>query len=205
MNTCAVFIFALLLTLLPAALLRAEIYSYTDAAGMVHFSNVPHSAHYWQRIRAKINSQKKVSGSGSANSVDHYDPLIRKASKQNAVAFALVKAVIKAESNFKADAVSPAGAMGIMQIMPINLKPLNINDPFNPAENIMGGSLYLKQLLIQFEGNLPLVLAAYNAGPKAVERNGSVPPYAETQRYVKQVMAYYQEYQREDPLAKKEN
>ncbi|MFZ1200789.1 MAG: lytic transglycosylase domain-containing protein, partial [Desulfobacterales bacterium] len=90
---------------------------------------------------------------------------------------------------------SKKGAMGLMQIMPANIKALNISNPFDPLENILGGARYLREMLDRFDGHLPLSLAAYNAGPTAVERyNNQVPPYKETEEYVKRVLKYYSSY-----------
>ncbi len=101
----------------------------------------------------------------------------------------LIEGVIRAESGFRPDAVSPAGAQGLMQLMPATARELGVNDPFDIAQNIDGGARYLRQMLDRFEGDLPTALAAYNAGPGTVARyNGDV-PYPETRRYVQRILA----------------
>ena len=122
---------------------------------------------------------------------DRYDHLITVASEKHGIAFPLLKALIKIESDFNPWAVSPAGAKGLMQIMPENIKILQIKDPFDPWENIMGGSRYLKELLRRFDGELSLALAAYNAGPNVVERYQNIPPFQETEDFVKKVMEHF--------------
>ncbi len=120
-----------------------------------------------------------------------YDHLIRNAADRYGVPFTLIKAVIQVESDFNPEAVSPKGARGLMQIMPFNFKTLAITDPFDPHQNIMGGTRYLKQLLARYRQQVPLALAAYNAGPDAVDRYRQVPPFSETREYVRRVMALY--------------
>jgi soluble lytic murein transglycosylase len=122
-----------------------------------------------------------------------YDSYIQAASGKYGVAFALIKAVIKTESDFNPRAVSPKGALGLMQIMPENIKRLEIQNPFDPAENIMGGARHFKSLSDHFAGDLSLSLAAYNAGIKPVERCQCIPPFKETRDYVKKVLDYYEE------------
>ena len=110
------------------------------------------------------------------------------------MSFPLLKAIIKAESDFDALAVSQKGATGLMQIMPQNFKPLGIKDPFDPWQNINAGARYFKQMFDRFNGKLSLSLAAYNAGPTAVDRYKTIPPYEETENYVRRVLKYYYNY-----------
>jgi soluble lytic murein transglycosylase-like protein len=106
----------------------------------------------------------------------------------------LIKAIIKAESGFDRYAVSSRGAQGLMQLMPATAKELKVFDPFNPEQNIDGGVRYLRSLLKMFNGNLVLSLAAYNAGPTLVKKTGGVPRINETRRYIKKVLAYYDQF-----------
>jgi len=179
-------LFVLFLAVVP---LCADRYSYIDSQGVLHFTNVPTSAQYTVYI-------KERSARSLGYTTNQYDHLITGASKREEVSFALLKALIKTESNFNPEAVSRAGAKGLMQIMPVNIKDLNIKDPFDPRENIMGGALYLKQLIKRFNGELPLALAAYNAGPNAVERYQGIPPIKETEEFVEKVLKYYAIYKR---------
>ncbi len=105
----------------------------------------------------------------------------------------LVNAVINQESGFRADAVSKAGAMGLMQLMPATAKALGVHNPFDPRQNVEAGTALLRQLLDRYGGNIELALAAYNAGPEAVDKYGGVPPYPETQSYVRSIMQAYKE------------
>jgi len=119
-------------------------------------------------------------------------------SRANNLSPALVKAIIKAESNGERFAVSPKGAQGMMQLMPFTARRMNVSDPFDPIENIEGGVKYIKELLGTFGGNLVHAVAAYNAGPDAVKKYGGIPPYKETRLYVKRVMNYYRQYQSDE-------
>ena len=121
----------------------------------------------------------------------NYDDLISKSAKKYKLDRNLIKAVIAAESSFRENAVSHAGAQGLMQLMPQTAKRFNVSDSFDPAQNIDGGSQYLKFLIKLFDDDLDLVLAAYNAGEGAVKKYGGIPPYPETINYVKKVKAYY--------------
>ena len=163
----------------------ADIYRYIDSNGVLHFTNVPMTTGY--ELYIKERPVKKPDFSLSTE----YDDFIEKACKRHGVDVPLVKAMIKVESNFNNWAVSGKGAKGLMQIMPHNFKRLKIKDPFNPWENIMGGTQYIKMMMERFRGRLPLALAAYNAGPTIVERLDQIPPYNETESYVKKVMKYY--------------
>ncbi|MBR1977740.1 lytic transglycosylase domain-containing protein [bacterium] len=117
--------------------------------------------------------------------------LIEKISNKYGVDEKLVQAVIKQESGYNPKAKSHAGALGLMQLMPATAKSLGVKDPMNPAQNIEGGVKYLKNMLEEFNGNTILALAAYNAGPNAVKKYGTVPPYKETQNYVKSILKNY--------------
>jgi hypothetical protein len=118
------------------------------------------------------------------------DRIFAEASARYGVPVNLIKAVAKAESGFRADAVSPSGAQGIMQLMPATARGLGVTDSFDPVQNIMGGTQYLRDALSRFDGNVEYALAAYNAGPGAVVKYGGIPPYRETQNYVKTVLGY---------------
>ena len=168
--------------------LQADIYMYIDSNGVLHFSNVPTSSEY--RLYIKERPRRDT----ITDTPSRYDPLIREAAAAYGVSPALIKAVIKAESGFNPTAVSEKGAKGLMQIMPENFKNLDIVDPFNPRQNIMGGVHYVKQLHRRYEGKLPLVLSAYNAGPTVVDQYNDIPPFPETRAYVEKVMKYYYAY-----------
>lgn len=133
-------------------------------------------------------------GSLGGGAPSQYDGLISAAAQRHGIDPALLKGLIRAESNFNPKAGSPAGAQGLTQLMPGTARSLGVTDPFDPAQSIEGGAKYLKQMLDKFDGDQRLALAAYNAGPGAVARFGGVPPYAETQAYVKKVAAYADEF-----------
>lgn len=126
-----------------------------------------------------------------------YHPIIIAASDKHQVDAALIKAIIMAESNFNPFAVSQKGAVGLMQLMPETADDLGVEDLFDPAHNINGGVKYLKQLLMQFNGDIQLAIAAYNAGSKTVQAYGGIPPFKSTQSYVNRVYEYYQYYKTE--------
>ncbi|MBT8367243.1 MAG: lytic transglycosylase domain-containing protein [Deltaproteobacteria bacterium] len=168
----------------------ADIYRYIDENGVMHFTNTPTSSS--QDYKLFLRERVKSPPSWSDN--ERYDDLISKASDRFGVSFPLLKAIIKAESDFDAQAVSKKGAMGLMQIMPQNFKLLGLKDPFDPTENINAGARYFKHLYDRFNGKLALSLAAYNAGPKAVDHYKTIPPYEETEEYVRRVLKYYYNY-----------
>ena len=125
------------------------------------------------------------------------DTIFEQASSEYGVPLYLLKAVAKAESGFNTDSVSRSGAMGVMQLMPETAKELGVSDAFDPEENIMGGAQYLAQKLTEYKGDVELALAAYNAGSANVAKYGGIPPFEETQNYVKKVTAYMEEYKQE--------
>lgn len=176
---------ALVLTLMCCPPVHADIYRYVDRNGVIHFSNVPTTPGYRVYIREVPRLRRVSTG---------YDTYIEDAAQEYGLSVALIKAVIRAESNFDPYAVSKKGAEGLMQLMPETARYLGIMDSFDPEENIFGGARYLKEMLTQFEGNLALALAAYNAGPQRVEGNNRIPPIEETQTFVRRVMQYLEEY-----------
>jgi len=135
--------------------------------------------------------QTKVKGTVEGASA--YDDLIDSAAAKNGIDPALLKAVIQAESGFNTNAMSGAGAKGLMQLMPGTARALGVSDPFDAAQSIEGGARYLKQQITRF-GDESLALAAYNAGPGAVLKHGGVPPFRETQNYVSKVLSYKEAY-----------
>jgi soluble lytic murein transglycosylase-like protein len=182
-------IFTILYIMIAVATpLYADIYVYADRDGVLHFTNVPTSS---QSSSYKVYIKETPKKPLESYNEDLFDHVISEASQTHGISFSLLKALIKTESDFNPRAVSSAGARGLMQLMPENIKTLNIKNPFDPRENIMGGTRYLKQLINRFNGKLPLALAAYNAGPGVVEKYQRIPPFQETENFVKQVMEYY--------------
>jgi soluble lytic murein transglycosylase-like protein len=179
--------------LMLPALSQADIYRYVDQDGITHLTNVPTQNHVKYEL---IFREKRVLFKLNASDINKYDQLITRAAEKYNVDSALVKAVIKAESNFNHQAVSRKGARGLMQLMPATASSLQVQDSFHPENNIDGGVRYLRYLLNVFKGDLSLALAAYNAGEKAVARHHySIPPYRETQTYVQRVLTYLDHYQ----------
>ncbi len=181
------------LVMLPATL-GGEIYSYVDQYGVAHFSNVPTSRRY-KYVEPEMTETESLSFGTRrifrTTRHDRYDDVIREAARTHGIRFELLKAIIRVESGFDPYAISSAGAMGLMQLMPENCDLLNVRDPFDPYENVMAGTQYFKCLLQKYQLNLPLTLAAYNAGPGAVDQYQAIPPYPETQNFVERVLKYY--------------
>ena len=143
---------------------------------------------------ARVNKNDKSSDFSSClDKTDKLENIFERASAKYNISIDLLKAVAKAESNFNPDAVSKAGAQGVMQLMPATAKELGVVNSFDPEQNIMGGAKYLSGLLKKYDGDIKLSLAAYNAGSGNVRKYGGIPPFKETQNYVVKVMKYMNE------------
>ena len=185
-------IFILAFLLWPVAS-GADIYRYVDRDDVIHYSNIQPDEKFTLYLREgpKVAPRAPASSLPVASWMTGY---VDRFSRANDLPPALVHAIIKAESNWQRKAVSPKGAMGVMQLMPFTSKRMRVADPFDPIENIEGGVKYIKELLVTFDGNLTNTVAAYNAGPAAVRKYGGVPPYQETRLYVRRVMDLYRLY-----------
>lgn len=176
----------------PAA--RADIFMFTDDSGEVHLSNVPTDKRF-VRVLAEPKAPRPTPSTKQRSAPTQrvaYAPLIAAAALEHGLPEELLHAVIKAESNFNPNAVSPKGAVGLMQLMPGTARKLGVRDARDPAENIDGGARYLRELLGMFGNDVSVALAAYNAGPNSVVRRGNaIPPYAETRAYVPKVIGLY--------------
>lgn len=171
------------------------IYVFKESDGSVRFSSVPPP----RGTQAQVFTAREGSfayykmGRPSFYASRHlfrneFGPIIKQAAAQHSVDASLLRAVIHVESAFNSRAVSPKGARGLMQLMPGTAKLLGVRNSFDPAQNVHGGARYLSNLLRKYGGNVKLALAAYNAGPEAVERYSGIPPYQETVNYVKRVL-----------------
>jgi len=190
--------FLILCSLVFSDISCAGIYRWVDENGTIHFTNCPRDARYQLYLRESKddvgeneNDKRLVIPSRNATV---FDPLIQEFSRKYDVDFALVKAMIRAESGFNPNAVSKKGAKGLMQLMPETALRLNVVNVFDPRENIDGGVRYFKYLLSLFNNDLRLSLAAYNAGENIVSELRTIPPYRETIDYVRKVLTYYQSY-----------
>ena len=177
---------------------HAGIYRYEDPNGVIHFTNCPRDSKFTLYIKeskedAEGGKPLPISYAKDSNRFDH---LISEFSGKYQVDFALIKAMIRAESGFNPYAVSRKGAKGLMQLMPATALRMNVMDVYNPKENIDGGVRYIKYLLSLFNNDLRLSLAAYNAGENLVSELRTIPPYRETVDYIRKVQAFYQSYRR---------
>lgn len=172
------------------------IYRFVDQNGVIHFSNVPTDPRY-KKLREDRRPARYTRTAQSKALHQSFSQTITEASLRHQLDPALVRAVIKAESSFVPDAVSPKGAMGLMQLMPDTAISLNVTDPYDPEQNISGGVRHLRYLLDRFRGDVRLALAAYNAGEHRILRDSRIPPITETREYVRRVLRFYKEFSRE--------
>ncbi len=172
----------------------AEVYFYRDKDGVMHFTNTPSSQKY--RPYFKEAYKYRVPTFSADTDPAQYRRFIDEAARRHGISKALLKAIIKVESDYNPKAVSRKGAKGLMQIMPENFDVCDIENPFDPRQNIMGGTRFLKKLLERFGGDLTKAVAAYNAGAGAVERCNGIPPFEETRSYVSKVLRLYRRYNR---------
>jgi soluble lytic murein transglycosylase-like protein len=180
----------LVVSLASVAPAEAQIYSWRDASGHLVLSNKPVEGATGEVKTYAVPGPslfRTTAAPVASGAEGKYDDLIREHARQNGLSPDLVRAVIRAESGFNPYAISPKGAMGLMQLMPATARELGVSNPFHPAENIRGGVTYLARLLARYDQRLELALAAYNAGPGAVEKYGAVPPFRETQSYVRKI------------------
>lgn len=193
--------------LLVAEAAHAELYSFVDEEGVLHLTNVPPNASYQpyraedaegfggdppvvllipgghERVLYKVN-------------VTRFDAMLREAATHYGLPFAFLKAIAKVESNFNPQAISRASAKGLMQLIDATALDMSVEDVFDVRQNIFGGARYLRILANQFDGNMALTAAAYNAGPELVRKLGRIPNISETQRYVERVLKMYRHYRR---------
>jgi soluble lytic murein transglycosylase-like protein len=187
---------------LPGTVLADSIYRYVDENGRVVLTNLGSN-----RTPAPVSLVEAAKANPRASALlarqELYRPLIEESAKRHSVSPELVQAIIRVESNFNPDAVSHKNCKGLMQLLPDTARRFGVIDIFDPSQNIEGGVKYLRFLFNHFENDLSLVLAAYNAGENAVTRHKGIPPYRETQEYVKKVSALYKpaEGPKEDVLA----
>jgi soluble lytic murein transglycosylase len=179
-----------LLTITLGVSSHADIYKYVNENGITIFTNIPNGNDAGNNAKKAMSENAPRTGRTVRNP-DYYNDIIYSKSDKYKLEPSLIKAVITAESNWKPTAVSSKGAIGLMQLMPSTASDMLVRNPYDPEENIEGGSRYLRYLLDIFNGDLTLALAAYNAGPETVRRFGNVPPIAETQQYVKRVLSIY--------------
>lgn len=193
---------------------RADVYLHRDASGVLHFSNAPSEGPVKRVLRErKLPLMRTVPPPSAGNyyrpiarlaplgyadtGPTSYDKLIRETAARYDLEYALVKAVIKAESAFNRMAISPKGALGLMQLMPTTARMHGVRNVFQPHENIEGGCRHLRMLHDRYRGNIPLIVAAYNAGERRVDNARGVPNITETREYLARVLRYRLAYLRE--------
>ncbi len=178
---------------------RADIYTYTDENGVIHFTNIKPTSSKKFKVYLETPDSRKPdknvipvpADDKSPDRYHRYDSYIAEASALYKIPDALIRAVIKVESDYDPDVVSVCGAMGLMQLMPGTAERMGVKKPFDPRENILGGTRYLRVLANMFEGDIILTIAGYHAGEGNVIKHGGVPPFKTTVKYVKRVLKWY--------------
>jgi soluble lytic murein transglycosylase-like protein len=184
---------------LPLAASGGQVYTWVDEDGIVHYTNVrPEGPGQYTTLNfpcyASDPTCRRVDWERVPLDTQAFEHEIRQAATAHSVEESLIRAIIHAESAYRPDAVSPRGARGLMQLMPDTQAELEVGNVFHPASNIEGGTSYLARMLLEFEGDVELAAAAYNAGPGAVRSHGGVPPFPETREYVRRVVILYRRY-----------
>lgn len=177
----------------------ADAVGAADPSGVVGASGIPYYSGTASITDAAYEPAAEAASAGGAGEGGQYEALIDEAAARNGLDPAVLHGLIEQESGFDPTATSSAGAAGLTQLMPGTASSLGVADPLNPAESIEGGARYLGEMMRQFAGNTADALAAYNAGPGAVEQYGGVPPYAETESYVTKVLGYAESYRQSHP------
>jgi len=173
-------LFVSLILFCTAAAANADIYKFVDENGVTHFTNTPRGDGY-----------TKVISESTGQSEGNFDHIIREKSRKYDIEPSIIRALISAESNWDVYAISDKGAIGLMQLMPATAWEMNVKNPFDPEQNIEGGTRYLRMLLDRFNGNIEVAVAAYNAGPGAVQKSGGIPSFSETRKFVRNVISSY--------------
>jgi soluble lytic murein transglycosylase-like protein len=178
---------------------HAEIYEYVDPAGVSHFTNLPGRGKSYKRIdfgsrTSRVIKTPRSHRDRSPERYLRYETHLSEAARLYQLPMAFLRAVMHVESDYDPNVVSVDGAMGLMQLMPFTAQKMGVLDPFDPRQNILGGARFLRILANQWNGDLVLTVASYNAGSGAVERYNGVPPYSETRRYVNRVLTHYYAY-----------
>ncbi len=185
---------------------RGDIYTKKEKDGTVHFTNIKPRGKDRQKFKVYLKTPPRRKARPGVVPVpardknparySRYDASIDEASRTFSVPVAFIRAVIRVESDYNPDVVSWAGAQGLMQLMPATARRMNVNDPFDPHQNIMGGTRYLRYLANMFGGDMVLTIAGYHAGEGAVTKYGGVPPYSMTHGYIKKVLDFYNRFKR---------
>lgn len=189
------------LTLIAGYRAQADVYSYTGDNGVVHFTNIRPEGSRGREYKVVMRSPPQRRGRKGVKAImprdrdpgrlTRFDPFIHEASRLYAIPEALIRGVIQVESNYDPRVVSHCGAQGLMQLMPATGRRMGVRNPFDPRQNILGGTRYLRYLANLFNGDIVLTIAGYHAGENAVMRYNGVPPYETTQRYVPTVLRHY--------------